>query len=95
MIKKIINYIMGRIEHKKFVPTPAEAVSGATPMTKLEIVKSLAAYKLQNPVKYEAKKAALFARYGLDLADEQTPDAPDANDIELEALTKKVKKESK
>lgn len=83
---------MGRIEHKKFVPTTAEAVSGATPMTKLEVLNALAAYKLQNPVKYEAKKAAMFARYGLDEKEEKAPVEPDANDIELAELTAKAKK---
>lgn len=92
MLIKLINNIMARIEHKKFVPTPAEAVEGAVPMTKLEVIESLAAYKLQNPTKYEVKKAALFARYGLALEDEVADVAPDQNDIELAKLTKEAKK---
>ena len=51
---------------------------------------ALKAYKAQNPVKYEQKKEALFARYGL------APETPvevvqDENDKELEELTKTVK----
>lgn len=95
MIIKLIKLFMAKIDSKKFVPTPAEVQLGAQPMSKLEIVKSLAAYKLQNPTKYEAKKAALFARYGLDASDEAKDIEPDASDIELkkveENLTKEVK----
>lgn len=89
MINKIKT--MAKIAMRKFVPTPAEAVEGATAMSKEEIVEQLAKYKAQNPVKYEAKKAALFARYGL--TEEAIP-APvaDAGDVELEALKAKVKK---
>ena len=86
---------MARIEHKRFVPNTAEVVAGAEPMSKVEILKALTAYKLQNPVKYEAKKAALFARYGLDASDEPEEQAPDANDVELEKATAKAAKEAK
>lgn len=56
-------------------------------------LEALAKYKAQNPVKYEAKKAALFARYGLNVADEVSTD--DANDVELKELAKKVVKNKK
>lgn len=79
---------MAEIENKKFVPTPAEATMGATPMTKAEVIESLANYKKQNPVKYETKKEALFARYGLTV--DAVPElVPDANDVELVKLAKK------
>ena len=85
---------MARIEHKKFAPLPNEVREGAVPMTKLEVIEALAAYKLQNPTKYEAKKAALFARYGLE-QDAVVEPEPDANDLELEALKTKEKKAKK
>jgi len=77
---------------RKFKPTPAEvAEQGATPMDKAEIIEQLAKYKLQNPVKYEAKKAALFARYGL-VEDSIPEPVQDASDVELEVLKTKVTK---
>ncbi len=80
---------MAKIDSKKFVPTPEEQRLGVAPMTQAEIVESLTKYKAQNPLKYEAKKMALFTRYGL------TPDAItepvlDANDIELKEIKKTV-----
>ena len=48
------------------------------------------AYKAQNPTKYEQKKEALFARYGLSL-DEEVVVEPDENDKELVALKKALK----
>jgi hypothetical protein len=98
MIMKLINKLktifMAKIDQKKFVPTPEEQRQGAVAMVPAEIVEALAAYKKQNPIKYEQKKEALFARYGL------TPDAvvdeePDANDLELEAIKKTVAKKTK
>lgn len=57
------------------------------------ILAALVNYKKQNPVKYEAKKAALFKKYGLeDVQDEEVIEKKDASDVELEELTKKVKK---
>jgi len=94
-IKTLITKVMARIEHKKFIPTPAEASEGATPMSKIEILNSIAAYKLQNPKKYETKKEALFARYGLALEEEVPEVAPDANDIEIAKIAKKLKKDTK
>ena len=72
---------MARIEHK---PIPKD--------NKAEALEAIAAYKAQNPVKYEQKKAALFARYGLDVEVDSVEREPDANDIELEAIKKKVTK---
>ena len=82
---------MAKLEFQKFVPNAEEIRQGAVPMTKEEILDRLAAYKNQNPVKYEAKKAELFARYGFSLTDEKEEEK-DANDLELEALKKKTKK---
>lgn len=82
---------MAELKFKKFIPTPADLATGEVAMTKLEVVESLAAYKLQNPVKYEAKKASLFAKYGLAPEDDVVAE-PDENDIEL---TKLIKKETK
>ncbi len=72
---------MARIEHK---PIPKN--------DKAEALEAIAAYKKQNPVKYEQKKVALFARYGLDVVEDSVEAIPDANDIELEAIKKKVTK---
>ena len=76
---------------KKFVPNGEDVQQGAQPMDKVEILEALTRYKAQNPVKYEAKKAALFAKYGLVEADVMTQE-PDANDLELAELSKKAKK---
>ncbi len=77
---------------RRFVPTPEEAQKGALPLSKEEIVNALAAYKRQNPAKYEAKKASLLKRYGLaDLPEAE----PDESDKELETLKVKVKKNGK
>lgn len=62
---------------------------------KAKALEAIAAYKKQNPVKYEAKKAALFARYGLDSVEDSVDETPDDNDIELEAMKKKVTKAKK
>lgn len=59
----------------------------------MEALRAIAAYKKQNPVKYEAKKEALFARYGLDLENEPE-EIKDENDVELEELAKKVVKKT-
>jgi hypothetical protein len=91
---KLLNKIktfMAKLEFKKFVPNAEEMRQGATPMTKEEVLEQLTKYKAQNPVKYEAKKAALFAKYGFSLEDEKEP-VKDDNDLELEALKKKTKK---
>ena len=75
---------MARIEHRPISKTD-----------KAEALEAIAAYKKQNPVKYEAKKAALFARYGLDAVKDSVEETPDDNDKELEALKKKVTKKVK
>lgn len=61
---------------KKFTEQPSE-----------EVLKALAAYKIQNPVKYEAKKAALFAKYGIETI---------SKEVEQEVAEEiKIKKEKK
>ena len=79
---KLIKRFMARIEH---APIPMDDKAGA--------LEAIAAYKKQNPVKYEAKKEALFARYGLAL-EEEVQEIPDENDLELEAIKKKVTKKA-
>lgn len=86
---------MAKLESRRFIPIGDEVINGAVSMTKEEILEALKAYKAQNPAKYEAKKAALFKRYGLDVAEEIPAPEPDASDIELEAITAKVKKASR
>lgn len=81
---------MAFIASKRFVPTEAEAEKGAQPMDKAEIIAALQAYKKQNPVKYAAKKEALFKKYGLN--EELPEEQPDVEDIELEEKAKKVTK---
>ena len=79
-IIKLIKIFMARIEHK---PIPTDDKASA--------LEAIAAYKKQNPAKYEMKKEALFARYGLTL-EEEPQEIPDSNDLELEAMKKKVTK---
>ena len=79
----IKNKIMARIEHK---PIPLD--------NKAEALEAIAAYKKQNPVKYEQKKEALFKMYGL-TPDEEPQPIPDSNDLELEVIKKKVIKKTK
>lgn len=55
------------------------------------VLAALENYKKQNPTKYEAKKKALFARYGLNI-EEEKQEVKDANDIELEVIKEKVTK---
>lgn len=71
---------MARLEYK---PIPLD--------NKAEALEAIAAYKKQNPVKYEQKKAALFTRYGL-TPDEEPQPIKDGNDLELEVIKKKVTK---
>lgn len=77
---------MARIEHK---PIPKDDQAAA--------LEAIAAYKKQNPVKYEAKKKALFARYGLNLVEDEAKveETPDENDKELAKLKAKVTKAKK
>lgn len=83
---------MAKLNTRRFVPIGEELQQGAVPMDKVEILEALARYKVQNPTKYEAKKAALFARYGLNETEEIADKEPDESDIELAELTKKAKK---
>lgn len=96
MIKNILKIIMAvkdTIKTRKFRPSADEIQAGAQPMVAIEIIEALKAYKKQNPAKYEAKKEALFKRYGLTLdVEPQLEEVPDEADLELEELTKKAKK---
>lgn len=83
MIKLIKKLFMAKIDAR---PIPKDDQAAA--------LAALAAYKAQNPVKYEQKKAALFARYGLDVVEDaaKVEPVPDASDIELEEIKAKVVK---
>jgi hypothetical protein len=83
LLEVIKHKLMARIE---YTPIPKE--------DKVAALEAIAAYKKQNPVKYEQKKEALFARYGLTVADEPQ-EIPDAADVELEAIKKKVTRSKK
>lgn len=76
-------------ENKRFVPTPEEAAQGKSPMEKSEIIKAIAAYKLQNPAKYELKKEALFKKYGIEV---EPVEEIDQEIVNLEKAAKKAKK---
>lgn len=67
---------MSDINMKKFAEQPAD-----------EVIKALAAYKKQNPAKYEVKKAALFAKYGIETISEEVEKS-----VEEELNIKKSKK---
>jgi hypothetical protein len=82
LLKAIKNKIMARIE---YTPIPKDDQMAA--------LKAIAEYKKQNPMKYEQKKEALFARYGLDVKDEPE-EVKDVNDLELEVIAKKVTKKA-
>ena len=85
ILKAIKNKLMPRrIEH---VPIPKDDKAAA--------LEAIAAYKAQNPVKYEQKKEALFKRYGLDAVEDSVDPVEDDNDKELKALKKKVTKAKK
>lgn len=61
---------------------------------KAAAIEALMNYKRQNPVKFEAKKAVLFAKYGLE---ESTPIDPvkDETDTVLETKLEEAKKTKK
>jgi hypothetical protein len=84
MIKNLINKLMARLQH---MPIPTEDKAAA--------LEAIAAYKAQNPVKYEMKKKALFAKYGLDAVEDSVDVVEDDNDKELKELKKKVTKAKK
>lgn len=87
----LIKKAMTKLVTRRFVPTPEEGQQGLQPMSKEEVLESLMRYKAQNPVKYTQKKAALFAKYGLDLEDEPV-ELQDPEVQELEAIKKRVTK---
>lgn len=81
MITKLINWLfkpknMADINMKPLVGLPSE-----------DVIKALAAYKSQNPAKYEAKKSALFAKYGIEAITEEVEKT-----VEEELKIKKSKK---
>ena len=80
---KLIKKLMARVEH---VPIPKDDKAAA--------LEAIAKYKAQNPVKYEQKKVALFARYGLDAVEDSVDPVEDDNDKELKAIKKKVTKKA-
>lgn len=81
MINKLLNWLfkptnMADINMKKFSEQPSE-----------EVIRALAAYKKQNPAKYESKKHALFAKYGIETISEEVEKS-----VEEELNIKKSKK---
>lgn len=74
---------MARVEH---LPIPKDDKAAA--------LEAIAAYKAQNPVKYEQKKEALFARYGLDSVKDSVDPVEDESDVELKELKKAVAKKA-
>lgn len=60
---------------------------------KEEVINFLMAYKKQNPVKFELKKAALFKEYGIEAEEEKKVEpVKDATDLQLEEIKAKAKK---
>lgn len=58
-----------------------------------EVINFLMAYKKQNPVKFELKKAALYKQFNIPLEDEtKLEPVKDETDIQLENLKAKAKK---
>ncbi len=80
---------MANIHVKRFEATEANLANGEPQMSREEIINSIIAYKKQNPVKFAAKKEALFAKYGLNDIPQEVED-----DVvkELEAKKKSTKK---
>lgn len=91
IIKDLIGRIktMGTMNMKKFAANQADLEAGVGQMDKSEIINALIAYKKQNPVKFEAKKAELYKKYGLD---EIPQEVEDEVVKELEAKKKATKK---
>lgn len=83
MIKNIINKIktMAKIQLQ---PIDANDKAAA--------IDALMAYKKQNPAKFEAKKVALYAKYGL--SEDTEIETKDSSDIELEKAKAKVTKKT-
>lgn len=80
---------MANAENRRFIPTQEEAARGVQPMEQSEIIKALAAYKVQNPAKYEVKKEALFKKYGIEIEPVQEIDE---EIVKLQEAAKKTKK---
>ena len=74
---------------KKFKAEKADLEAGVGQMTNDEIINALIAYKKQNPVKFEAKKEALYKMYGLN---EIPQEVEDEVVKELEEKKKNTKK---
>ena len=94
-MKKLIKKLMTYIDIRKFKGEKTPNGETIYPeMDKVAILEALERYKVQNPTKYAAKKAELFARYGLNLEDE-IEQVPDELDLELAAAKAKAKKSKK
>lgn len=59
---------------KKFKASQADLESGVGQLDQTEIINALIAYKKQNPVKFETKKAELYKKYGLDEIPQEVED---------------------
>lgn len=57
---------------------------------KLAALEAISNYKKQNPAKFEAKKEALFKKYGLELNEVELP--KDETDEKMDALKTKLSK---
>lgn len=92
IIKDLIGRIktMGTMHMKKFKATQADLESNVGQMDQTEIINALIAYKKQNPVKFAAKKEALYKAYGL--TEEIPQEVEDEVVKELEAKKKATKK---
>ncbi len=80
---------MATMHMKKFKAAQADLESGVGQMDNTEIINALIAYKKQNPVKFEEKKEALYAKYGLN---EIPQEVEDEVVKELEEKKKNTKK---
>ena len=56
---------MATVQLKKLKPTPEDIKNGEAITSKAEIIAAIKQYKEKNPVKFEAKKEALFKKYEL------------------------------
>lgn len=80
LIKRFFN-LQKNMANTQMTPINKEDKSAA--------LKALAAYKLQNPLKYAAKKESLFTRYGIEI---EPVEEIDEEVLDLEKEAKKVKK---
>jgi hypothetical protein len=81
---------MANLHMNKFVATQADVDSGVGQLDKEGIINALIAYKKQNPAKFEAKKEALYKKYGLDEIPKEVEDAVVADLEEKKKATKKL-----